>query len=985
MHLVGKAPNGFWGRNKRTASKEAEEGEEGGPWLNLWLGNLSDETVDEDLMAVLGNYGAMDAVTSYFPRPYAFVYFRTIEDAKAAKQALQGIVMRGKPIRIEFARPAKPGKTLWVGGISQSVTKMQLENIFAKFGEIEDFRFLRHRGSAFICFHRIDDAIAAQKSMNWKHLGGSEIRVDFQRSPTLRRDWDAEHDYRNNKNLLPTDQLLSPDEVKYFHDSSTHLGAKRPLPHGRKRDEQLSNVLWVGYPPELQIDEELLHNSMILFGEIERIQSYPERNYCYVEFRSVDEARRAKEGLQGRLLGDSRIQILFSNSELIGGKDNTPFSAPEVFLNEPFFGPVELFGPGHSMASNRFPGHLTPNAIPRTNILIRPFPQGFDPQHGGSDFHEFGGGIHSFPESIINNPMASNLKRPSPSAPGLITSGPVIRPPFRPLQAQRDEFDIREPKRSRVDGFFPSSDAHFPGRLVDVDDMPDFSGLPHPDRNLLSHRQQTPDIRGHDPSRASPGIDYCWRGIIAKGGTPVCRARCLPIGNGIEAPFPDIVNCSARTGLDMLTTHYSEAVGFDMVFFLPDSEEDFASYTEFLRYLGQRDRAGVAKFDDGTTMFLVPPSDFLTKVLKYSGPERLYGVVLKLPQQTTPAQQLQAIIPPVDAIDPQLGRASQRSYGFMTQNEDQSLKVDYGISLQERPIPHAGAERPRLVHSEEQHAISSLAQDHLKSHETTSQPEVSLTPELIATLASLIPTNSHPSAMMPSQMPSSSAGMPSFSGPPVNDNAMLMQGWGQEGRSTFSSTPLEHNIYNPMQNLPPPGHQYSNQAPMVHQFPNYTNITNGVDNSFQPAMVGMPPLQEASLQMQQAPGIIGTVGNIVSSQVGQFQVLQSNQAADVASIYNLPIRHQFTPATPATTHNGSVLQIPADTPVINDRLNVDFPNQAQHLHAAIPGSGQGNSEGDADKDQRYHSTLQFAASLLLQIQQQQQAKAQAALGSGSQQ
>lgn len=64
---------------------------------------------------------------------------------------------------------------------------MQLENIFAKFGEIEDFRFLRHRGSAFICFHRIDDAIAAQKSMNWKHLGGSEIRVDFQRSPTLRR------------------------------------------------------------------------------------------------------------------------------------------------------------------------------------------------------------------------------------------------------------------------------------------------------------------------------------------------------------------------------------------------------------------------------------------------------------------------------------------------------------------------------------------------------------------------------------------------------------------------------------------------------------------------------------------------------------------------------------------------------------------------------------------------------------------------------
>lgn len=64
---------------------------------------------------------------------------------------------------------------------------MQLEDVFAKYGEIEEYRFLRHRGSAFICFRRIEDAIAAQKSMNWKHLGGSEIRVDFQRSPPLRR------------------------------------------------------------------------------------------------------------------------------------------------------------------------------------------------------------------------------------------------------------------------------------------------------------------------------------------------------------------------------------------------------------------------------------------------------------------------------------------------------------------------------------------------------------------------------------------------------------------------------------------------------------------------------------------------------------------------------------------------------------------------------------------------------------------------------
>ncbi|KAM0065095.1 hypothetical protein Hdeb2414_s0003g00110801 [Helianthus debilis subsp. tardiflorus] len=95
---------------------------------------------------------------------------------------------------------------------------------------------------------------------------------------------------------------------------------------------------------------------------------------------------------------------------------------------------------------------------------------------------------------------------------------------------------------------------------------------------------------------------------------------------------PEIVNCSARTGLDMLTKHYADVIGFDIIYFLPDSEEDFASYTKFLQYMGDWKRVGVVKIGDGTTLFLVPPSDFFETVLKVSGPARLYGIVLKFPQ-----------------------------------------------------------------------------------------------------------------------------------------------------------------------------------------------------------------------------------------------------------------------------------------------------------------------------------------------------------------
>jgi len=126
---------------------------------------------------------------------------------------------------------------------------------------------------------------------------------------------------------------------------------------GRKGDGQPSNVLWIGYPPSVQIDEQMLHNAMILFGEIERIKSFPSRNYSFVEFRSVDEARRAKEGLQGRLFNDPRITIMFSSSDLAPGKDYPGFypgtkgPRPEMFLNEPSFRPAQLDMFGHNRQS----------------------------------------------------------------------------------------------------------------------------------------------------------------------------------------------------------------------------------------------------------------------------------------------------------------------------------------------------------------------------------------------------------------------------------------------------------------------------------------------------------------------------------------------------------------------------------------------------------------------------------------------------------
>ncbi|KAK4364360.1 hypothetical protein RND71_015718 [Anisodus tanguticus] len=47
-------------------------------------------------------------------------------------------------------------------------------------------------------------------------------------------------------------------------------------------------------------------------------------------------------------------------------------------------------------------------------------------------------------------------------------------------------------------------------------------------------------------------------------------------------------------------------------------KEDYLSHIEFVRYPSSKTYVGIAKFGNGTTSFLVPPSDFPTKVLKVS-------------------------------------------------------------------------------------------------------------------------------------------------------------------------------------------------------------------------------------------------------------------------------------------------------------------------------------------------------------------------------
>ncbi|KAF5733912.1 flowering time control protein FPA isoform X1 [Tripterygium wilfordii] len=972
------------------------------PSNNLWIGNLSTDVTDEDLMDLFGKFGALDSVTTYSSRSFAFLYFKRVEDAKAAKESLQGAVVRGNPVKIEFARPAKPCKNLWVGGISTTVSKEQLEEEFLKFGKIEEFRFLRDRNTAFIEYSKLEDASQAMKSMNGRRIGGVQIRVDFLRSQPSRRE--QLPDFRNSR------------ESQIFGSHSIRRPQVTQSSMGRKGDGQPSNILWIGYPPSVQIDEQMLHNAMILFGEIERIKSFPSRNYSFVEFRSVEEARRAKEGLQGRLFNDPRITIMYSSSGLAPGKDYPAFypevrgATPDLY-GEHLFGTSQVDMLGHNLPPmpNNFAGLVQPSSILGSNMPMRPTGSGggIDPPLSGPDFDDLAA-LHTLRENFPDHRMGPNRGRQSSPAPGMLPSpASRVRPHMRSVSGGWDVYETQlfqgDAKRSRVDGTLPIDDASFSLRNIDDKGLGSdrsYGRSPTIDEGILG-----PYTAGKVKNRLSPvgarmprggpvqghlEDDYIWRGIIAKGGTPVCHARCIPIGKGIGSELPNVVNCSARTGLDMLAKHCAEAVGFDIVFFLPDSEDDFASYTEFLCYLGSKNRAGVAKLDDGTTLFLVPPSDFLIKVLKVTGPERLYGVVLELPlvhDSATVQRQLSQPIPSSGYIDRQQMRPPHADYS-LNPKEEQVLQGNYS------GVIHEDAKLPTKYHSKgsESLALQSVTKEYASNKTTAfSQAGVALTPELIATLTSLLPVSTQSSALENVQVaPAHSISRHSVPSV-VPDRGSSAQGWRPDSLVSEKSEHLLQQLGNSF-------NSHAQGQSQLHSYPTVPHTlghTNAVASSTQIQDSSANRLQHSinSSRPSMNMAIPSQSGQYtVSPRINQpypFEAPEGTQGhgmmhgMDVPMLYNPSVAEQPNNHISMSNHSLGA-NYPHSHSVVTssaDPANMDIPNQVQQLQSVHPVAGQGTSEGEDDKDQRYRKTLELAANLLLRIQNQQQTGAPTGEGS----
>ncbi|GLT94266.1 hypothetical protein SLE2022_120180 [Rubroshorea leprosula] len=878
---------------------------------------------------------------------------------------------------------APPSRHLWVGNLSHRVAEQDLTDQFLRFGELESVAFQPGRSYAFINFKNEDDANVAMKSLQGFPLIGNPLRVEFakaDKSGTALQDEDQYSTLRGSP--------FSQRDPRAHHASPETFNPNKSKTNDRSAEP--SEVLWIGFPTLLKVDEAILRKAFSPFGEIEKITVFPGRSYAFVQFRSLMSACRAKETLQGKLFGNPRVHICFSRSENSGrGSMNDPLSShfksngragsSESFLHDRnFLSLTDDTSIRSPYKPNLDSGDSEVYSLKRKSTSWSSGNSAYEPWRFGEvepdsqiqeDMYEHNRSpmrFHDYPQKFVKKSSVyeepwDDMPEDAYSVHGTKKLRIGSFPPERELlEYPLSDLEQEDHAFPRVLSDFPQSDSF--GKNFDVGNFgykqisnrPVNSAMPHGERNdhwkpsydgfqvgsgslpsnLVERKRLTPEL--DQPSLK----EWKWEGTIAKGGTPVCRARCFPVGKVLDIMLPELLDCTARTGLDMLAKHYYQASSAWVVFFVPESDADIGFYNEFMHYLEEKQRAAVAKLDDRTTLFLVPPSDFSEKVLKVPGKLSISGVILRLELPS-----FGAVLPNLnkDATlfrgDSLYGRPasfpSVTSYPELSKSGSSDLSFQGNAAKSAQPMSFSGSAHD-IGHPSDQynenghehplHSCNPLSIPNWCSHDLQTSASVARNISFQVSSVVLDPIQAHDSAMPRAMQEASSSNYPGgISGIPLPGHSKPSH---QEAKTSVPlSSPFSAIQSEQLAQLA------SSLLGQQRQAGSTPNISTGetfrqTNTAEQSDM--LRPSQGYALQNNQVTPELST------SHITQMQQLQQQQTSNVPVTIPPVAQREFQPGAE-----------------INQQLQ----------------STSTQEEADSDPQKRLQATLQLAAALLQQIQQ----------------
>ncbi|EMD42070.1 hypothetical protein CERSUDRAFT_90674 [Gelatoporia subvermispora B] len=280
-----------------------------------------------------------------------YVEFRTVELVDKAI-ALSGTVVMGLPIQIQHTEAERNrlhpgdgnlnlppgvsashgGMQLYVGSLHFNLTESDIKQVFEPFGELEfvdlhrDPMTGRSKGYAFVQYKRSEDARMALEQMEGFELAGRTLRVNtVHEKGTIRYTQQDSLDEAGGGNLnAASRQALMQKLARTDQTVITPPPVVRPnIPQTmQSRSVLLKNMFNPENETERDWDKDLAEDVKYecedKYGKVEFIKVEKDsQGEIYVKFDSVESAKNAIQGLNGRWFGGNQVSAGFISDAIM--------------------------------------------------------------------------------------------------------------------------------------------------------------------------------------------------------------------------------------------------------------------------------------------------------------------------------------------------------------------------------------------------------------------------------------------------------------------------------------------------------------------------------------------------------------------------------------------------------------------------------------------------------------------------------------------
>nr|XP_039248188.1 RNA-binding protein 4.1-like [Styela clava] len=155
--------------------------------VKIFVGNIPSDCARADVLDIFEKYGKVRSCDII--RNFAFVHMDNEDDARDAIEALNNSRFMGGEITVEESK-SRPRNTqkLYVGNLSSTANRRELEKLFEKYGEVVSCDIIKDY--AFVHMMKEREAEKAIKELSGVNYAGRKIVVDYSRNNDNNRRFD---------------------------------------------------------------------------------------------------------------------------------------------------------------------------------------------------------------------------------------------------------------------------------------------------------------------------------------------------------------------------------------------------------------------------------------------------------------------------------------------------------------------------------------------------------------------------------------------------------------------------------------------------------------------------------------------------------------------------------------------------------------------------------------------------------------------------